>query len=117
MNGTAGRKFAFFSGFAPAQPKKKANPHLGLLAFTRLSISFRIFRIKILRLEIGHSGGVTSAYVWGVPVGQPRPIPLFINLIHMAVRSSVSQTRYHSRSKSAPAGEGSGRLKSAINLK
>ena len=47
---------------------------LGLLAFTRLSISFRIFILKIL---------------------------LYINLVHVAVRSSVSQTRLHSRSKSA----------------
>ncbi len=52
-------------------PSKSA---LGLLTFTRLSISLRIFILKIL---------------------------LFINLVHMAVRSSVSQTRLHSRTKSA----------------
>ena len=47
---------------------------LGLLAFTRFRISFRIFILKILH---------------------------YINLVHMAVRSSVSQTRLHSRTKSA----------------
>ena len=44
------------------------------MAFTRLSIPFRIFRIKILH---------------------------FINLVHITVRSSVSQTRLHSCSKSS----------------
>ena len=46
---------------------------LGLLTSTRFSISFRIFILKILH---------------------------FINLVHKAVRSSISQTRLHSRQNS-----------------